>query len=179
MQSTEIILPETKPETEWVRGRALQKVSPQRDHARLQTALAVALSLWAKGRGEIGTEWRFRVAPPGEPLRPRVPDLSFVRLERLRGLSHAEIQIPSFPPDVAFEILSPGDRRLDTDDKIDVLLRAGTTLVVVIDPKRRIAALHERGGRCILSEDAVLRHPALPDFAYALRELFAELELPR
>jgi uncharacterized repeat protein (TIGR03803 family) len=29
----EIVLPETKPETEWVCGRALQKVSPQRTHS--------------------------------------------------------------------------------------------------------------------------------------------------
>jgi hypothetical protein len=28
MELDEIVLPETKPETEWVRGRALQKLSP-------------------------------------------------------------------------------------------------------------------------------------------------------
>jgi hypothetical protein len=32
MSLHEIVLPETKPETEWVRGRALQKVSPTYDH---------------------------------------------------------------------------------------------------------------------------------------------------
>ena len=59
----EIVLPATKPETEWVRGRALQKMSPQRDHSRLQGMLNSALMQWAEGRGEVGPEWRFRVAP--------------------------------------------------------------------------------------------------------------------
>ena len=31
MVHQEIVLPYTEPETEWVRGRALQKVSPKRD----------------------------------------------------------------------------------------------------------------------------------------------------
>lgn len=43
----EIILPETKPETEWVRGRPLQKVSPQRTHALLQRQLGTQLDRWA------------------------------------------------------------------------------------------------------------------------------------
>ncbi len=37
MSLHEIVLPETKPETEWVRGRALQKVSPRYRHARCQS----------------------------------------------------------------------------------------------------------------------------------------------
>ena len=113
----EIVLPETKPETEWVRGRALQKMSPKRDHSRLQGALYSALTRWAEGRGEVGPEWRFRVAPPGEVRRPLVPDVAYVSNERLRPLSYEELQLPPLAPDVAVEILSPGDRRIDIDDQ--------------------------------------------------------------
>jgi hypothetical protein len=59
----EIVLPYTEPETEWVRGRALQKVSPKRTHSFLQGALTIELTRWAAGRGGVGPEWRFRVAP--------------------------------------------------------------------------------------------------------------------
>jgi len=59
-----VVLPETKPETEWVRGRLLQKVSPQRTHSWLQGALTAELTRWADGHGHVGPEWRFRVAPP-------------------------------------------------------------------------------------------------------------------
>ena len=85
MSLHEIVLPETKPETEWVRGRALQKVSPTYDHGKLQTLLGIALTAWADegGHGRVASEWRFRVTPPGKPTRPLVLDIAFVSFERL------------------------------------------------------------------------------------------------
>jgi len=171
----EIVLPETKPETEWVRGRPLQKVSPQRTHSLLQGALTMQFGRWAVGRGEAGPEWRFRVAPPGEMRRPLVPDVAYVSNERLRPLSDEEIEIPPLAPDVAVEILSPGDRRVDLDEKLDVYLRAGSSLVVVVDPQRRVVELHDRDQVVLLSESAAIEHRALPGFSYPLSELFAVL----
>jgi len=171
----EIVLPETQPETEWVRGRPLQKVSPQRTHSRLQGALTIQLSRWAVGRGEAGPEWRFRVAPPGEVRRPLVPDVAYVSNERLRPLSEQEIEIPPLAPDVAVEILSPGDRRVDLDDKVGVYLRAGSSLVIVVDPSRRTVELHDRDGVALLNESAAIEHRALPGFFFPVSELFAVL----
>ena len=175
----EIVLPETKPETEWVRGRALQKVSPQRDHARLQGALTIELTRWAEGRGEVGPEWRFRVAPPGEVRRPLVPDVSYVSSARLHDLTYEELQVPPLAPDVAVEILSPDDRRVDVDDKIAVYLRAGSSLVLVVDPQRRVVELHDRAKTTNLDETETIRHTALPEFAYPVAELFAVLRRTR
>jgi len=171
----EIVLPETKPETEWVGGRALQKVSPQRTHSRLQSAMLLQLGRWAAGRGEVGVEWRFRVAPPNEVRRPLVPDVSYVSNERLRPLSNSEIEIPALAPDVAVEILSPDDRRMDVDDKISVYLRGGSSLVIVVDPKNRAVELHDPARTAALEEAATIAHPALPDFSYPVSELFAVL----
>jgi Uma2 family endonuclease len=174
----EIVLPETKPETEWVRGRALQKVSPTWNHSRLQGALFLALSAWGADRGEIGIEWRFRVTPPEAITRPLVPDLSFVRNERLRPFSDDEIQIPLLSPDVAFEILSPDDRRPDVEDKVAVYLCAGTELVVLVDPWARTVTLVDAQVRRLLGERDTLEHPALPGFSLRLERLFATLRRP-
>jgi Uma2 family endonuclease len=171
----EIVLPETEPETEWVRGRPLQKVSPQRAHARLQLDLGTQLGQWAKGRGEVGTEWRFRIAPPGEVRRPLVPDVAYVSNERLRPLSDEEIEIPAITPDVAVEILSPDDRRVDVDDKIGVYLRAGSSLVIVVDSQQRRVELHDWDATTVLDESDVIAHHALPEFSYPVRDLFAVL----
>lgn len=171
----EIVLPETKPETEWVRGRALQKVSPKRTHGRLQGALIVQFDRWAQGRGEVAPEWRFRVAPPGEVRRPLVPDVAYISNERLRALNDDEIEMPPLAPDVAIEILSPGDRRMDVDDKIAVYLRAGSSLVIVVDPKRRIVELHDEAQSVYIDESGTIEHPALPGFAYPVADLFAVL----
>ncbi len=175
----EIVLPETKPETEWVRGRPLQKVSPQRDHSLLQGALVIELNRWAHGRGEVGPEWRFRIAPPGEVRRPLVPDVSYVSNARLRDLTDEQLQIPPLAPDVAVEILSPDDRRVDVDDKIGVYLRAGSSLVIVVDPQRRIVELHDGTTTTHLDPSGTIQHAALPGFAYPVAELFAVLQRAR
>jgi Uma2 family endonuclease len=171
----EIVLPETKPETEWVRGRPLQKVSPQRTHSLLQGALTIALTQWATGRGETGPEWRFRVAPPGEVRRPLVPDVAYVSHDRLRPLTENELEVPPIAPDVAVEILSPDDRRPDVDDKIAVYLRSGCSLVIIVDPSRRAVELHDRVEMRHLDETSAIEHQALPEFSYPVRELFAVL----
>jgi Uma2 family endonuclease len=171
----EILLPQTEPETEWVRGRALQKVSPQRDHARLQLGLAIALDRWAAGRGEVGTEWRFRVAPPGESRRPLVPDVAYVSNERIRPLTGQDLQVPPLAPDIAVEILSPDDRRDDVDDKIAVYLSAGSSLVIVVDPNRRVIELHDPVQTNCIDETGIIEHAALPGLSYAAHELFGVL----
>lgn len=175
MAPYEILLPQTEPETEWVRGRALQKVSPQRDHARLQLGLAIALNRWAIGRGEVGTEWRFRVAPPDEARRPLVPDVAYVANERIRPLIGQDLQVPPLAPDVAVEILSPDDRRDDIEDKIAVYLSAGSSLVIVVDPQRRIVELHDGAQTNCVEETGMIEHAALPGFSYGAHELFAVL----
>lgn len=178
MAQHEILLPQTEPETEWVRGRPLQKVSPQRDHARLQLALGMALDRWAAGRGEVGTEWRFRVAPPNDVRRPLVPDVAYVANERLRVLSGQDLQVPPLAPDVAVEILSPDDRRDDVDDKIAVYLRAGSSVVIVVDPERRMIELHDPAQIKRIDESGVIEHSSLPKFSYPARDLFAVLRKP-
>jgi Uma2 family endonuclease len=171
----EIVLPETEPETEWVRGRPLQKMSPKRDHSRLQGALISALTRWAEGRGEVGPEWRFRVAPPGEARRPLVPDVAYVSNERLRPLTYEELQLPPLAPDVAIEILSPDDRRIDIDDKIGTYLCAGSSLVIVVDPAQRIVELHDAAVAARLGEGDTIEHASLPGFRYAVADLFGAL----
>jgi Uma2 family endonuclease len=174
----EIVLPNTEPESEWVRGRSLQKTSPKRTHSFLQGAFTIELTSWAAGRGGVGPEWRFRVGPPGEVRRPLVPDVAYVSNDRLRGLGDEDLEVPPLAPDVAVEILSPDDRRIDVDDKINTYLRAGSSLVIVVDPRKRVVELHDPLANARLEEGAVIEHPALPGFRYPVRDLFAVLRRP-
>lgn len=176
MSLHEIVLPETKPETEWVRGRALQKVSPTYSHARLQSLITSAFTQWADAgdHGRVGTEWRFRVAPPGEVVRPLVPDVAFLSFSALAAdTPRALVEIPLAAPTVAVEILSPDDRRPDVDDKITTYLAAGTALVMVIDPNHQTLALYDDGPVRTLVAGDVLTHRSLPGFRLDLTELFA------
>jgi len=176
MVPADIVLPITKPETEWVRGRALRKMSPTRDHSRVQGAFLIAIEQWMRlsgQAGEVGPEWRFRLAPPGEVRRPLVPDVSYVAADVLRGRSHAEIQAPEFPPTVAVEVLSAGDDRRDVAAKIAAYLGSGVRLVLVLDPRRRTADAHDSDGTRHLEPSETFEHPALPGFALELASFFA------
>jgi Uma2 family endonuclease len=178
MSLHEIVLPETKPETEWILGHPVRKVSPFRTHSWLQAELVIALSAWAKGRGRASPEWRFRVGPRGEIRRPFVPDVAYVSFARLRGLEGYDLEAPPFAPDVAIEIRSPGDRSRYLTHKTAVYLASGAALVVVVDPAQRTVTLHDAHGVHVLHDGDEVTHPALPGFSLALRDLFAAGDLP-
>ncbi|MDB5069997.1 MAG: hypothetical protein JWM87_1108 [Candidatus Eremiobacteraeota bacterium] len=176
MSIHEIVLPETKPETEWVRGRALQKVSPKFSHGALQGQLYMALWDWADsgGHGRVATEWRFRIAPPGKIVRPLVPDVGYLSYAALAADAPEElVEVPLGAPTVAVEVLSPSDRRADVADKIATYIEAGTAAVIVVDPRQETITVLDGDGVRVVRAGDMLTHPVLPEFALDVAALFA------
>lgn len=170
-----IIEQQTKPASEWVFGRVVQKVSPTAKHANAQTRVAAALMAWAdtNGVGRVGTEWEFRIAPPSEEFRSLVPDVAFLSYDRLGFDEEKAAQMPAVAPNIAVEILSPNDRKRDVEEKIRVYLASGTDLVVVADPERKEVAMHDSRSVSMLHCGDMLRHRALPEFSMAVSDIFA------
>jgi Uma2 family endonuclease len=71
----------------------------------------------------------------------RSPDVSFVRKGRYPD-EHLPVGFSDVVPDLAVEILSPEDRPRAVLDKVGEYLEAGVSLVWVIDPEARSAAVH-------------------------------------
>jgi Uma2 family endonuclease len=175
----EIVLPITEPETEWIDGHAVQKVSPTYHHALLQMRIASWLRAWLDDTklGRAGTEWRFRVAPPDEVVRPLVPDVSYVTYDVLpKGVSYDELQVPLAAPTVAFEILSPDDKKRNVASKIRTLLAAGTMAIVVIDPRHQTVEVHDASGCATYAPPDIMSHAALPGFTLDCTRLFADMD---
>lgn len=174
----EISVPQTKPATEWVNGRALQKVSPQERHALAQSRLCSKLLAWADATGaaRVGTEWEFRVTPPGRVTRPLVPDVAFVSYDRLPYEDEKGAQIPYMAPDVAVEILSASDRQLDVEEKIRVYLSSEARLVLVVDPGELAFTAHDGSSVKVFGPEETFTHFALPGFAVLVSSIF---EKPR
>ena len=172
----DIILPETKPATEWVNGRALQKMSPRERHSRAQSAFDVALRTWVEktGAGRVGPEWEFRIAPPGERRRPLVPDVAFLSYERVGYDDDEAAQLPRVAPNAVVEILSPGDRKRDLNEKIRVYLAAGSDVVFVVDTIRKTVTAHSKAETTTLTQSDVITHASLPGFALTVERLFAK-----
>jgi Uma2 family endonuclease len=93
-------------------------------------------------------------------------------------LSDEEIEVPPLAPDVAVEILSPDDRRIDVDDKIATYLRAGSSLVIVVDPMQRVVEAHDSASVARFGETDTITHNVMPGFRYSVRELFDVLKRP-
>ncbi len=175
---TEVFVPDTKPATEWVLGRPVRKVSPRRRHALLQLQLGVLLSSWARGRGEVGTEWKFRLTPPGEYTRPLVPDVAYISYESLDAAGQRGAEEPLVAPDVAFEIHSPGDKQVRITHKTAVYLQSGSLAVVHIDPQKRTIRCFtpEDDSPTVFAEGSTFVHSALPRFTFAVSALFDVLD---
>ncbi len=175
----EIVLPATEPETEWVLGRSLQKVSPTRRHAVVQLAVAMRLVSWAGDRGQVGQEWRFRIMPPGEITRPLVPDVAYMSYARLASLAPQDRETPPIAPDIVVEVRSPDDRAADIEEKLRVYLAAGTSMVLMFDPDRRTLDVFEAGAqpRSYGTGDRFVS-VRFPDLAFPLADIFAQLDLP-
>ena len=107
------------------------------------------------------------------PDTVRAPDVAFVAGERL-GTEETPAGFLELAPDLAVEVVSPGDSAGAVRDKIQDWLAAGTRLVWVVYPETRSVVVHRQGGspETLSEEDTLSGVPALSDFAVRVRELF-------
>jgi Uma2 family endonuclease len=79
-----------------------------------------------------------------DPLTIVVPDVAFVRWDRLPGRVRPRGYIP-IPPDLAIEVRSPTDRPGAMDDKLARYRSAGVPLLWWVDPQHRTVAVYRHG----------------------------------
>ena len=108
-----------------------------------------------------------------DPDTVRVPDVAFVRTERLPPLAKRHAFMPE-APDIAVEVASDSDRRRLLPAKIAMDLARGVSLVWVADPLDRTVTVHAPHAEPrVLGEDDVLEAVGvLPGFAVRVGEFF-------
>jgi len=154
---------------ELVRGLLVVREPPGYRHGEITARLIKALIDYTDahdlGRvlaGDAG----FTLAT--NPDTVRGPDVAFIRRERVPHPSPAGYA--AFAPDLVVEVLSPRDRPGDTLAKVADWLSAGTRLVWVIDPERRLArAYRPDGSETLVTEDHPLDgEDVMPGFSRPL-----------
>jgi len=112
----------------------------------------------------------------------RVPDVSFIRWERFLNRQLPQEQIYPVAPDLAIEILSPGNTEEEMTRKLNDYFDAGVQLVWYIDPEKRTAWAYtsvDRGAE-FAADDVLSAGEVLPGFELPLARLFAKLDnVPR
>jgi Uma2 family endonuclease len=101
----------------------------------------------------------------------RIPDVSFVRWERL---PEQYGQILPISPDLAVEVLSPSNTPKEMERKLHEYFEAGTRLVWYFDPKARTVTVYTSPDQLtILDEHQTLDGgEVLPGLVLSLRDLF-------
>lgn len=101
-------------------------------------------------------------------------DAAFVSHERLATVETFEKFFP-FAPDLAVEVLSPGNTVNEIDEKINFYFAAGARAVWVFNPKRRTVAVYRSpfDVRILSEQDTLEGSDVLPQFRLELSKLFA------
>jgi len=158
---------------ELVRGE-LRRMSPAGYwHGSVVGRLAEFVGRHVREQGlgmAFGAETGFLLAR--EPDTVRAPDVAYVAQRRL-----PQQPGPGYfpgPPDLAVEVISPGDSRTEVHEKAVCWLEHGTRLVWVVDPQvRRVTVYRSVDDVRALDDDATLTGDAvLPGFAMPVLELF-------
>ena len=154
---------------ELVRGVLVVSEPPGYLHGEVTARLARILGNYAEAQA-LGTvlagDAGFKLA--ASPDTVRGPDVAFVRRERLPQPSPAGFA--ALAPDLVVEILSSGDRAGEVLAKVADWLSAGTRLVWVVDPERRLARVYRPdGSETIVPPDGQLDgEDVLPGFVCPL-----------
>ena len=176
MTANELLeMPDDGIRRELVAGELREMTPAGWQQGRIAGNIAGELRTFVKAHrlGEMATaEASFRLF--SDPDTVRVPDVSFVRRERIEMVGDT----PGFWPgasDLAFEVISPNDRYSEVRAKVDEYLAAGTPMVVLVDPQNRdLIVFHASGDRIELTEHDVLDGgDVVPGWTLPVRDIFA------
>jgi Uma2 family endonuclease len=105
----------------------------------------------------------------------RIPDVSFVSKRRLAECANADAPIPELAPDLAIEVLSEGNTPAEMERKLKEYFFAGTTLVWLVDPRRRTVQVSTAPDQStVLTEEQELSgESVLPGFRTPVARIFA------
>jgi Uma2 family endonuclease len=159
---------------ELVRGELRKMAPPGEEHGIITVEITLSLGNHVKARhlGKVyAAETGFKLA--SGPDTVRAPDVAFVSREGL------EQQPPTKgyrqgAPDLAVEVLSPGDRYGEVEEKVFDWLDAGTKMVLVVNPDKRTVTVYRsrREIHVLTEDDAVSGADVVPGWSLPLRELF-------
>ena len=171
-------LPEEKPALEYFYGAVTRKMSPKGPHAMLQPMLAVMVFSYGQrtGLARVMTELRTNWAG----VASLVPDIAVYLVERIPTKPNGEVADDFFvPPDVAIEIMSPGQSMRAMRERARWFIEHGVRTVVTVQPRGRSVFVLRSDGEVgpLRGEDVVNLGDVLPGFSFVVRELFAAIDI--
>lgn len=155
-------------------GRLLSEPLPGTRHGLVMAAIVELLRDHVRSR-KLGV---VLTGDPGfilarSPDTVRGPDVAFVSRERFEKVGAVPAAFPG-PPDLAVEVLSPGDRPGEVHAKVADYLAAGARRVWVVDPQGEHVTVYGSllAPRILERTDTLDGEEVIPGFAVRVAELF-------
>ena len=165
-------LPETKPASEYIDGKIIQKPMPKGRHSRLQGKLCAAVNQVAE---EPKIAYAFPELRCSFGGRSIVPDVAVFQCSRIFFTPDGDVPDNfEIPPDWTIEILSPEQRQTKVIKNILYCLDRGTQLGWLIDPDEQSVIVYfpKQQPAFFEEENNVL---TVPEFAKELQLTLGEL----
>jgi Uma2 family endonuclease len=109
----------------------------------------------------------------------RGPDVAFVSRERLPDGRFPAAVYPAIAPDLAVEVLSPGNTKGEMSRKRIEYFHSGVRLVWMVDCADRSVAVYTSPSavRVLAADDTIDGGDVLPGFTNPVADFFADLDL--
>lgn len=168
-------LPKNGHRYEVVNGEVLDTGNLGMEHGGIGSLLGGLLAIYVK-QHKLGIVCDSSTAFTLKNGNKRSPNVSYVARERLKGLKRPLRGFFQGSPDLAVEILSPGNTIEEIHDKIVEYFDNDTRLMWVIHPDERyVLTYHAPEPDCFLrSADYLSGEEVVPGFSMAVSELFEE-----
>ena len=155
---------------ELIHGEVIEMSPTSMEHAYAEQKIGRYIDTFveANGLGEVYTgDAGFLLAT--DPDLVRAPDVAFIQRKRVVRI-HA--YYPG-PPDLAVEVVSPGDSYTEVREKVEMWLAHGTVEVWIADPRRQTVQIFKEGNEITLNKrDAIDGGDLLPGFHLPLEKIF-------
>ena len=160
---------------ELVRGELRRMAPAGFEHGAIGMRLVTRLGTHVEANGlgvVLGPDTGFSIA--SDPDTVRAPDVSFVRRDRIPEEGLPKGYWPG-APDLAVEVISPGDTYSEVESKVEEWLDAGTRLVVVLNPRSRTATAYRSRAEVIrlLEADHLDLGDVVPGFTCPVADLMS------
>lgn len=159
---------------ELIKGELITMSPPGFQHGRVAMKIASHLDQHIK-KYKLGVvcaaETGFKIA--SEPDTVRTPDTAFISMERVNEVGDTVKYWPG-APNVAVEVVSPNDNYSHVEDKVNGWLEAGTELVIIVNPLKRIVTVYRsRTNIVMLTEDETLHaDDVVAGWSIPVKEIF-------
>jgi Uma2 family endonuclease len=166
-------MPEDGFRYELVKGELKRMAPAGHEHGRVAVRFTwrLAQHVEANNLGAVyAAETGFLIAT--NPDTVRAPDVAFVSRKRLEE-GKKEGYWPG-APDLAVEVVSPGDTYSEVEEKATEWLEAGVLMVLALNPRKRTVTVYRSLKEItILNEDANIElGEVVPGFKVAVKDIF-------